>query len=135
MPADLQPDVADVLQEEDGGTVTVPVCITEQRAPLRTQALPRKGGATFQKAVTTTPYRLLTRDPRRARATLISTAAANIYMVAYDEASAQDPSTMTPWPGAVPFHVDARTEVWVALPSGGTTFQLGVSTELWAEGE
>lgn len=133
---DLQPDVADVLQEEDGGGLTVPVCITEQKAPLRTQALPRKGGATMTKALTTTPLRVLTADHRRAVARVISTATANVFLFAHTEASAQDESTMSLWPGLVPLPVEATTELWLRVPATpGTGFSVGISTSLWAEGE
>lgn len=131
---DLQPDVDDVLQEEASGGPTVPVCLVDQKSPLRVQVLPRKGGATFVKTLSTTPLRVLTADHRRARAQLISTAAANIYLIAFSRAAAQDTSTMTPWMGGVPFETTATTEVWVRIPDAGSPFTLGVSTELWAEG-
>lgn len=135
MSVDLQPDVGDVLQEETDAAVTVPVCITEQKSPLRTQSLPRKGGATFTKTLTTTPLQVLFADHRRARARIISTAAANTFLVAFTQAAAQSESTMTLWPGTVPFETTATTDVWLALPSAGTPFAVGISTELWAEGE
>lgn len=135
MSVDLQPDVGDVLQEETDAAVTVPVCITEQKSPVRTQALPRKGGATLTKTVTTTAQRVLMADHRRAKATAISTAAANIFLFAFTEAAAQDPSTMSVWPGLVPLPVEATTELWIALPAAGTPFSVGIHTALWAEGE
>jgi hypothetical protein len=132
---DLQPDVHEVIQEEAPDVLDVPVCITDQLSPLRVQVLPRKGGATSTRTVTTTPLRVLTADPRRGRAQLISTAAANVFLVAFTETAAQDESTMAPWMGGVPFEHTAATEVWVRLPSTGTPFTIGVVTELWAEGE
>lgn len=128
--SDLQPDVADVLQEEGPATTTVPVCITDQKTPVRVQQLPRKGGATFTKAVTTVALQVLWADPRRARARLASTSA---LLIAFTQTAAQDPSTMTVWPGSVPFETTATTELWVAAASG--TAQVGIITELWAEGE
>jgi hypothetical protein len=134
MSTDLQPDVDAVLQEETDAAVTVPVCITEQKSPLRVQVLPRKGGASVQRQVTTTPRRVLRADHRRARAQIISTAAANVFLIAFTEAAAGDESTMSPWMGGVPFETGATTDVWVRLPSTGTPFQIGITTELWAEG-
>lgn len=135
MSADLQPDVDDVLQEEGPATTTIPVCLTDVKTPVRTQALPRKGGTTFTRTLSETPLRVLTADHRRAAATLISLTAANVFLVAYNRASAQDVTTMMAWPGAVPLPVDATTEVWVRLPVDAEAFALGVSTSVWAEGE
>lgn len=132
---DLQPDVADVLQEEGVPLQSVPVCVTDVKAPVRVQQLPRKGGATFTKTLTTDPLRVLTADHRRARAQVISTAAANVFLVAFTQTAAQDESTMTLWMGGVPFETTATTEVWLRLPASAESFTVGVSTELWAEGE
>lgn len=131
---DLQPDADDVLQEEDDAGTVVAVCLAEQTSPVRTQALPRKGGATFTRTLSTTPLRVLTADHRRARAQVISAAAANIFLVAFTETAAQSESTMAQWTGAVPFETTATTELWLAIPSTGTPFTVGVATELWAEG-
>lgn len=127
---DLQPDTADVLQEEGEPGGTVPVCITDQKTPLRVQQLPRKGGATFTKTVGTTALQILWPDHRRARARVASTSA---ILIAYDMAAAQDPTTMAVWPAGQPFEASATTDVWVAAASG--TAQVGVITEFWAEGE
>jgi hypothetical protein len=133
---DLQPDVPDVLQEEAPPTFDVPVCITDQTGPLRTQALPRKGGATQTRVLTTTPFRVLTADPRRARARIMAAAAADVFLVAFTETAAQAESTMCLWNGREPFIHDATTEVWLSVPATpGTAVTVGVATELWAEGE
>ncbi|WP_371591261.1 hypothetical protein [Streptomyces sp. NBC_00470] len=131
--SDLQPDVSDILQEEESAPSAVPMCIVDQKAPLRTQALPRKGGATRTLTVGTTPVRVATADHRRARLQLITAAAANAYRVAFTETGAQDPTTMTVWPGAVPFESTATTEVWACAVTG--TVDLGITAEQWAEGE
>lgn len=131
---DLQPDVPDVLQEEaDPGAITVPVCVVEQRAPLRTQALPRKAGATLTRTLTTDPLRILRADHRRASAVLVTTEAEDAFRYALNAASAQDPSSMAVWPGAVPLVLDATTDIYVCAATG--TVDLGVATSLWAEGE
>lgn len=129
MSTDLQPTVADVLQEEDTSAVTVPVCITDQRSPVRTQELPRKGGATFTRPLTTTPLHILRADHRRARAVLLCDA---VIYVAFSQASAQDTTSMTKWLANVPFPCDATTDVYVRTATG--TADLGVVTYLWAEG-
>lgn len=131
----LQPDNATVLQEEGELGLSVPVCITDAKTPVPVQVLPRKGGTSFTKTLSTTPLRILRADPRRARAQLISTAAADTFLVAFSRAAAQDTTTMSVWPGATPFETEATTEIWVRLPDAGTPFSLGVTTELWAEGE
>lgn len=127
---ELQPDTEDVLQEESEPQLSVPVCVVDQKTPLRVQQLPRKGGATFTKTVTTTPLQVLWPDHRRARARIVSTSA---LLLAYDIAAAQDASTMAIWPANQIFEAGATTDVWVAAASG--TAQVGVITELWAEGE
>lgn len=135
---ELQPDVHDVLQEEDVAAQSVPVCVVDQRAPLRTQALPRKGGATFTRTAPAASgavrnvARLLLADHRRASARLVST---QPFLVAFTETAAQDDSTMCLWPAAQPFVHTATTDVWVGTPVAGTPGVIGVTTELWAEGE
>jgi hypothetical protein len=133
---DLQPDVADVLQEESETLTTVPVCIAEQKSPVRTQALPRKGGATFTKVLSTTPQRVLTADHRRALTTIMASAEADVFLIAFTEASAQAEATMCLWNGRESYTSGATTEVWLSVPvTPGTAVTVGISTELWAEGE
>lgn len=133
---DLQPGIDDVLQEEGGGGLSVPVCITDQKTPVRTQALPAKGGATFTKTITTTALQVLRADHRRRRATLICTTASGVFLYAFSRASAQDESSMSVWPANVPLEVDATTDVFLRVPATpGTSVTVGVSTSLWAEGE
>jgi hypothetical protein len=130
---ELQPDPDEVLQaEEPAGTEpTVNVKVT---TPVRTQALPRKGGATFTKplvALTAGPaLQVLRADHRRAQAILIGAAP---ILVAYGDASAQDPSTMALLPAGVLLPVSGTVDVWVAAATGTTT--VSVLTELWATGE
>jgi hypothetical protein len=125
----LQPSVADVLQEEDTSAVTVPVCITDQKTPIRTQALPRKGGATLTKPITATSQRVLRADHRRALARL--SCATAIY-VAFSQTAAQDPSTMALCLAGVPVSCEADTDIYVRTVTG--TDNLGIMTFLWAEG-
>jgi hypothetical protein len=135
---DLQPDVSEVLQAEDpaGYDPKVTVCVD---GVVRTQALPRKAGATrtvsrvaaaagLPPAVGTDP--LLRADPRRASATIISD---KTILIAFTAASAQDAAMMARWPAGVPFRIDTVTAVWVA--SADATAAVSVITEMWATGD
>lgn len=128
---DLQPDTKEVLQEEPyvmavQGAVTV-------AGPVRTQTLPRKGGATRTRVVgDSRAVQVLTSDPRRARVTLMSMD--QEMLVAYSDAATQDPSTMTAWPKGVPFTCDATVDVFVQCAVAAQTTRVSVTTELWAEG-
>lgn len=132
---DLQPTTPEVLQSEEapeGDYPIVAVSLVKSSVPVRTQELPHKGGATFTNAsVTTAPIRILRGDKRRARATLMSIGA-NM-RIAFNNASAQDPTRMQLWPQNVPFIVTHDTDVYVAADAGTTS--VSVSTELWATGE
>jgi hypothetical protein len=132
----LQPDVPDVLQEEAEETVTVPVCLVDAKAPVRVQQLPRKGGATMTRTVTTTPWPVLRADHRRGRAILLGNTPDTSFLVAFTEAAAQAEATMALWPSGVPLEIEATTDVWLAVPADpGTSVVVSVLTYLWAEGE
>ncbi|MFE0812667.1 hypothetical protein ACFW34_35120 [Streptomyces sp. NPDC058848] len=130
---DLQPDVGDVLQEEAPDTTTVPVCVVETKSPIRTQALPRKGGSTRTVTVGTTPIPLLRADHRRAwcRVRALDLDAAVAY--AFTEASAQDLSTMAELPGLESDDLDMTADLWVRAVTGSA--RVSVTTSTWAEGE
>lgn len=130
---DIQPDEREVIQAEGEAGASVPVCVTEVKAPVRVQVLPRKGGSTFTKTLSTTPQRILTADHRRARAVVVAGDGVTPFLVAFSSAAAQDASRMTLWPGLLPFEHDATTEVWAMVSTG--TLAVGVATWLWAEGE
>jgi hypothetical protein len=128
---ELQPDVDEVLQAEpDEGLTAIPVRVEEVRGPVRTQALPRKGGATRTRLIGPNAYRILPADPHRARVTLLSTEGA--FRFAFTEAGASEESTMALWPAGLPYEVTARTDVWVRAVDAAAT--LTVVTENWAEG-
>ncbi|HEY2087443.1 MAG TPA: hypothetical protein VGH54_15685 [Mycobacterium sp.] len=135
--ADLQPDVEDVLQIEDPAGVE-PTVKVEQHGPWRTQALPRKAGSTKTVPVTTTPFRLLRPNARRASVYVISDAA---FYFAYTGAAASidtsvttPPQTMAQWPPNVPLPVNAAdVSVWVAAKTG--TAYVSAVVEYWATGE
>lgn len=129
--AELQPDTAEVLQEEAPEQYqAIPVCVKEVQAPVRVQALPRKGAASLTKALTTTPVQVLRADHWRGRALLLASADV---LVAFSEASCQDDSKMAAWPADTPLELSATVEVWAKAATG--TADLSVITERWAEGE
>lgn len=133
MSTDLQPDVSEVLQTEPYGDthkVDVVVC-----GPVRTQPLPRKGGATFTKTVGVLgavpgAANVLRADHRRAVAYLVAPAP---FLVAYNDANAQSVDTMALIPANVLLPVSATVDVWVAAPSA--TVAVSVLVEDWATGE
>jgi len=128
---ELQPDVEDVLQvEEPGGTE--PVVKVEQQGPVRVQILPRKAASTKTVVANPlpSPFRILRPNPRRSSAYIVAPAA---FLVAFNNASAQDPSTMALWPANVALPVSADTDVYVAAPTG--TVSVSAVVEYWATGE
>lgn len=129
---DLQPDTQEVLQEEPEYVMQVQGAVTV-KGPVRTQSLPRKGGATRSRAVADgRPVQLLTADPRRARVTLLSVE--EPMYVGYGEGSITDPSTMALWPAGLPFVCDTTVDVFVQCATEAASTTVSVVTELWAEG-
>lgn len=134
MSTDLQPDTAEVLQTEEpyGDTHIVDVAVC---GPVRTQPLPRKGGATFTKTCgvlgsASGAVNVLRADHRRAQALLV---AASPFLIAYNDANAQSVDTMALIPANVPILVSATVDVWVAAPAA--TVAVSVLVEDWATGE
>jgi hypothetical protein len=129
---ELQPDVAEVIQEEPGEYVTdIGVCVKSIVPPVRVQELPRKLATSQTKTVGTTAVRLLRADHWRASAVFV--AFEQDVFLAFNEASAQDTSSMSRWPVSVPFTLTAATELWVA--SSTSTTMVSITTERWATGE
>lgn len=129
---DLEPDDLEAMQAETvGPEPTVRVDVASVETPVRTQALPRKAGATRTRTVGVTPIRLFTADHKRAQATVISIG--QNMMIALSASMAQDPSTMALWPQNVPYVLTADTELWVA--SATATTSVSLIQELWAAGE
>ena len=129
-PVELQPDTDEVLQVEPEDYQAIPVCVKEVAAPVRVQALPRKGAASMTKALTTTAVPVLRADHRRGRTVLVGDAA---FLVAFSEASCQADSAMAAWPANLPLELTATTEVWAKAATGDVA--LSVITERWAEGQ
>lgn len=125
----LEPDMDEVLQEEHDyapPSVAVDVC-----GPVRIQALPRKGGATRTVQLdAVTARQVLTADPRRGRALLVSFD--EDFLVAYSATAATAPATMARWPKRVPLEVAATVEVYVMAQANTTS--LSVLQEAWAMG-
>lgn len=128
---DLQPDTHEVLQEEPyvmavSGSVSV-------AGPVRTQALPRKSGATRTRTVTDAgATQVLTADPRRASAVIVGDEA--IY-IGYGVASKEDLGAMSLWPANTPFVCTAVVDVFVRSASQDGNTRVSITTEMWAAGE
>lgn len=130
---ELQPNDLEAIQSEvEGPEPAVRVELAKTSVPIRTQELPHKSGGTRTVSpVGVTAQRILTADHRRATVRLISIG--QNMLVAFNMASAADPSRMALWPANVAFTYTADTEVWVASATGTTS--ISVITEFWANGE
>jgi len=133
---EMQPDDAEVLQVEDPGYAhSVPVTVA---GPVRTQEMPRKAGATRNRALAngSAAVALLSADPRRASAVVCADAA---FWFAFSQngasgaaASPQDFTGMCKWPANVPLRVNTSTDLYVA--AAGAAVNVSYYTELWAAG-
>lgn len=131
MSANRQPDISEVLEDEEPEG-SEPSVLIRSETPFRTQELPHKAGATFTKPVTSTAaVRLLAADHHRARVNLF--AIGGNMLLAFSNASSQDPSRMALIPANTSVVITAVTEVWVQAATGSIT--VSVLTELWATGE
>jgi hypothetical protein len=129
---ELQPDDLEVLQAERTDEPAVAVVLKGSLSPIRTQELPHKAGATFNRqGVGTTPIRVLTASDRRAVARVVSVGQAMYF--ALNGAAASDTSRMALWPANTVLTLTADTELWVASQTSTTT--ISVMTEFWATGE
>lgn len=129
---DLQPDIDEVLQtepDEDEKPYIPPLCVKEVQAPVRVQVLPRKGGGTLTKQLSTTLVQVLTADHRRGRTLLVSDAP---FLVAFSEASGQADGAMAAWPANVVLELSTTAEVWARVAAD--TAALSVLIEPWAMG-
>lgn len=125
---ELQPDELDALQAEtDGPEPSVKVNVD---GPVRTQGLPRKQAASRTRTVTTTAVKYLAADHRRASAKVVSFD--QDMLIAFNVASAGDPSTMSRWPKLVPYELTADADLWLASITATTT--ISFTTEFWATG-
>lgn len=125
----MQPDELEALQAEP--TDVPPAVLVRIDGPTRTQDLPRKSAASVTRTITTVAKKYLSADHRRASVKVLSIGQ-NV-LIAFNLASAQDPSTMAEWPAGVQYTLTADSEVWLASKTGTT--QVSIITEYWATGE
>jgi hypothetical protein len=123
---DPRPDAEDLVQDAEPtpALMTVPVALD---GPVRTQQLPRSSSGRRTVRVGTTPRRVLSADPRRAR-TLILPQSNTITL-----GSSQSEATGTyaaVWPAWLPLELFDADELWIAAPAGDT--DVTVITENWA---
>lgn len=127
-PADLEPELDDVLQLEAPLGV-MPVRI---EGPVRIQQPPTKGaGGRTWAALGTDFIRVLTADPYRSQATLLTHD--QPVKIAFHRTDDPDDIMVTTWPVKVPFTTTSRTEVYVAATTGTTMFTL--AQERWAQAD
>lgn len=127
--ASLQPELADVLQQEPEDNPKIEVCVRDVHGPVRTQALPRKGGTAFVKQIpasTAVPTMVLRADHFRGQALLISGAA---FRVTFNDPG----ESYGVWPANVPLPVTASLDIYVRSDAAAGT--LTVIVEKWATGE
>lgn len=127
--ASLQPELAEVLQQEPEDNPKIEVCVRDVHGPVRTQDLPRKAATAFTKVVggsVVQPAMILRADHYRGQATLISTAALRV--------SFNDPGeSYAVWPANLPLVITAAVDIYVRGDAGAAT--VSVIVEKWATGE
>lgn len=130
---DLQPDLDEVLQAQGDDSPAVNVVVSDIKSPVRTQELPRRGGATRTYTMTSTsqPRRVASNNPRRASITLVCYGG-DMY-VSYGQQGSQDPTTMARWPESVPLMLTSTQSVFVQALTG--TITLSTIIEMWATEE
>lgn len=127
--ASLQPELADVLQQEPEDNPKIEVCVRDVHGPVRTQALPRKAATAFTKTIpasTGVPTMVLSADHYRGQATLIAPAA---FRVTFNDPG--EPFAV--WPPNVPLVVTASVNIYVRSDASAGT--VSVIAEKWATGE
>jgi len=138
---DLEPDVAEVLQVENGYELppyeipVTPVCVKDV---VRVQALPRKSAAARTIGVSgAAPFRLLHADPHRASLKLVCTGgsmAVGFTQQSFSE-TFDNVTNCLVWPAGVPLEIDAVTEVWVrSAVAAFAAITVSFVRENWADG-
>lgn len=130
--ADLQPELAEVLQEQPGEDyAAVDVCVRDIHTPVFVQDLPRNGGmSAFTKTIAAAavePRLILTADRWRGEAKLVAVDAD--MQVCFDNAN-QPTAT---WPQGVPLVLRGIADVYVQ-GVGGAAVTVSVIVERWAAG-
>lgn len=113
------PELQDVLQRPDALLPeTVPV---KHEGPVYTQELPAVLGTVSQHAIGTAPETILSEDPFRKRATIISTD--NAFLIIRGKFN-NGPGTSATWPANVPFVYGATSSLSVATATGTATISV-----------
>lgn len=138
---DLEPDVAEVLQVENGYELppyeipVTPVCVKDV---VRVQALPRKSAAARTVAISgSAPYRILAADPHRASAILRCSGGEMAVGFTQSSFSEEDDNftSCVVWPIDVPLPITAVTEIWVrSAEVDFTAITVSLVRENWADG-
>jgi hypothetical protein len=127
---DEEPDVRDVLQVQQPDTWAEPPVYVIIRGPIRAQEVPAKAngskGYQVSDAMTT---RVLTADPHRSRALVVSLAQPFRFAGTQGELGGQ----CAVWPAATPLEIKAVDELWVQCATAATTDTISVFQEHWAE--
>jgi hypothetical protein len=118
--------VDEVQQAETGyPDRAIPVEITN---PVRVDELPARSGGIFTRTVPLTGMRLLSNDPRRKSATVLSLDTDIRLGTTQAEATTAAGAT---WPAGVPLVLTFSDEVW-CQPAAGSTATVSVVVEHWA---
>jgi hypothetical protein len=126
---ELQPDELEALQAETPSAA--PAALVTIEGPVRVQDLPRKQAASVTRTIGTVAKKYLSADHRRASVKIMSIGQ-NV-LIAFNLASAADPSTMAEWPAGTAYTLTADSDVWLAAKT--STTQVSIITEYWATGE
>lgn len=125
---DLSPTVGEIVQEQP--PAADPPVAVQIVGPVRSQALSRvSAGIRARTLDATTPVRLLTADPSRAVARLITNTDAILIAGSAPELISGAPGTI---PAALVVEFTAADEVWAMAASGTAT--VTVVQERWANG-
>ncbi|MFC9596257.1 hypothetical protein ACFTUC_41495 [Streptomyces sp. NPDC056944] len=123
---ELEPDAEEVLQVEDYADPVVKVCV---EGPTRVQLLPTKSAGIRGITVGASAKRLLTADPHRARATIITDDVAIWIGGSQQEVDGGQPGKI---PSSTRIDFGATDELWAKSAAAETT--VCVMQERWANG-
>ncbi len=109
------------LQQHDVPIPAVPVNVI---GPVTVHELPSRSGPAFAHPLTTTFQHVLYADLKRARASLLGSAA-------WEYSRTGAAGSGVPWPISVPLVIEHGDSVWARVVSETAT--LSVITEIWAD--
>jgi len=121
-----EPSNADVEQFEMPELSTVPVDV---QGPVRVQILPSGGGGQVEsQSLTTTPVKILSQDPLRRHAIILSTD----YDIYVGATQAQVLAQTVAWPAGLPLPWTSASEVWAySAALGGVSKVITVAERLF----